>query len=248
MTAAAGAHRTTRLMALSGAAALGLSAAAAAPAWAHDTLISSTPEEGEVLTESPEEIVLEFSGSGLTQGEDIPNEILVRDAEGESWETEEPAEVEGSTMSTDLQDSLPNGEYTVTYHVVYSDGHDEELSFDFEVEDPAAIDSSEAQAEEEVEEPSQEEMAEADTPDMADPAAEEEAAEDAAAQDAAAGEENPAVQDDFPAWAPLVFAGAGVLVVVTVLVLVRQKMKQAENWQDHSSDDDGSGEGDRDSQ
>ena len=227
MTAAADAHRTSRLLALSGAAALGLSAAAAAPAWAHDTLISSTPEEGEVLTESPEEIVLEFSGSGLTQGEDIPNEILVRDEGGESWETEDPAEVEGSTMSTDLQDSLPNGEYTVTYHVVYSDGHDEELSFEFEVEDPAAIDSSEA-----------------DTSDMADSASE----GDAAAQEDAAQDENLAVQDDFPAWAPLVFAGAGVLVVATVLVLVRQKMKQAENWQDHSSDDDVSGEGDRDNQ
>lgn len=244
MTAAADVHRTSRLLALSGAAALGLSAAAAAPAWAHDTLISSTPEEGEVLTESPEEIVLEFSGSGLTQGEDIPNEILVRDEDGESWETEEPADVEGSTMSTDLQDSLPNGEYTVTYHVVYSDGHDEELSFEFEVEDPAAIDSSEAQAEAEVEDPSQQERAEADTPDMADSASE----GDAAAQEDAAQDENIAVQDDFPAWAPLVFAGAGVLVVVTVLVLVRQKMKQAENWQDHSSDDDVSGEGDRDNQ
>lgn len=245
MTAASGAHRTSRLLALSGAAALGLSATAAAPAWAHDTLISSVPEEGEVLTESPEEIVLEFSGSGLTQGEDIPNEILVRDEDGESWETEESAVVEGSTMSTDLQDSLPNGEYTVTYHVVYSDGHDEELSFEFEVEDPAAIDSSEAQADEdEAEEPSQQERAEAETPDMAGPAAE----EDPAAQDTAAQDENPAVQDDFPAWAPIVFAGAGVLVVATVLVLVRQKMKQAEKWKDHSSDDDVSGEGDRDSQ
>ncbi len=237
MTAAADARRTPRVLALSGVAALGLTAGLAVPAWAHDTLISSSPEEGEVLTESPEEIVLEFSGDGLTVGDDIPNDIWVLDSEGENWESIETAQVEGSTMTTELQDELPNGEYTVLYHVVYSDGHDEELSFEFEVDDPAAVDSE--QAGDEAEEPSQEETAEADTPDMADPASDE---------DPAAQEETPAVEDDFPAWAPIAFAGAGVLVVVTVLVLVRQKMKQAENWQDHSSDDDVSGEGDRDKQ
>ncbi len=211
MTPTAGARRTPRLLALSGAAALGLTAGVAAPAWAHDTLISSTPEADEVLTESPEEIVLEFSGSGLTQGEDIPNEILVRDEDGQSWESEDPAEVEGNTMTTDLQEPLPNGEYTVLYHVVYSDGHDEELSFEFEVDDPAAAVSEQADADE---------------------------AEDLT-------EESSATEDAVPTWAPILFAGAGVLVVITVLVLVRQKMKQAENWQDRS---DESGEGDRDHQ
>lgn len=240
MTATAGAHRTSRLLALSGAAALGLTAGVAAPAWAHDTLISSTPEAGEVLTESPEEIVLEFSGSGLTQGEDIPNEILVTDEDGQSWESEEPAEVESNTMTTDLQEPLPNGEYTVLYHVVYSDGHDEELSFEFEVDDPAAVDSEQADADE-AEELTEEEAAEADTPDVVDPASEE----------GPAAEEGSTAEDDVPAWAPILFAGAGVLVVVTVLVLVRQKMKQAEQWQDRGNGDSGeddSGEGDRDHQ
>lgn len=238
MTPTAGARRTPRLLALSGVAALGLTAGVAAPAWAHDTLISSTPEADEVLTESPEEIVLEFSGSGITQGEDIPNEILVRDEDGQNWESEEPAEVEGNTMTTDLQESLPNGEYTVLYHVVYSDGHDEELSFEFEVDDPAAVESEQADADE-AEGLTEEEMAEADTPDMVDPASE----EDPAAEEDISAQEGSATEDDIPAWAPILFAGAGVLVVITVLVLVRQKMKQAENWQDRS---DESGEGDRD--
>ena len=33
---------------------------------------------------------------------------------------------------------LPNGDYEVAYRVVYSDGHSEERSFDFAVDDPAA--------------------------------------------------------------------------------------------------------------
>lgn len=112
----------------------GLLLVGAPPAAAHDTLIDSTPEAEEVLEESPEEIVLEFSGDGLTTGDTITNAIVVRDAEGETWEGE--TEVEGSTMSTELPEALPNGEYEILYRVVYSDGHDEELSFDFEVDDP----------------------------------------------------------------------------------------------------------------
>lgn len=125
------------LTTLSGAAVLFIGVATAAPAWAHDSLIASTPESGEVLEESPEEIVLEFSGDGLTTGETVPNTIWVTDDDGEHWEGE--IEVEGSTMQTDLPETLPAGEYEVLYHVVYSDGHSEEMDFTFEVttEEPA---------------------------------------------------------------------------------------------------------------
>lgn len=106
----------------------------AAPALAHDTLIGSTPEAGAVVTEPLEEIVLEFSGGGLTTGAAINNDLVVTDSEAENWTTEEPAEVTGATMRADLTEPLPDGEYQVTYRVVYSDGHDEESSFDFTVE------------------------------------------------------------------------------------------------------------------
>lgn len=227
MTAIAGARRTPQILVLSGAAGLGLTAVLASPAWAHDTLISSSPAAGEVLTESPEEIVLEFSGGGLTEGEDIPNDIWVLDSEGENWESEEEAQVEGSTMTTELREELPDGEYTVLYHVVYADGHDEELSFEFEVDAPqdAAEEGGAAQAE-------QEQQA---------PEGSEQTAEDAEAQGAEpASEENPAAQEQYPSWAPIAFAAAGVVVVVTLLLLVRQKMKQAENWR--RNDDGGSDE------
>lgn len=116
------------------AATLSLGALTIAPAHAHDTLINANPEEGEVLDEAPGEVVLEFSGSELTTGAGITNEILVLDSDDYDWASEEPAEVEGSTMSTDIPQQLPDGEYEVHYRVVYSDGHDEELSYSFEVD------------------------------------------------------------------------------------------------------------------
>lgn len=134
-----------RLGALAGSAALALCALTAAPAYAHDSLIASTPEAGEVLSDSPDEVVLEFSGAGLTTGDAINNEIWILDAEEENWASDEPAEVDGNTMRTDIPEPLPNGEYEVYYRVVYSDGHDEELSFGFEVDAPAAEEDDDAQ-------------------------------------------------------------------------------------------------------
>lgn len=123
-----------RMTAFAGIAALGLGGVIAAPAYAHDSLIASSPEADEVLSESPGEVVLEFSGAGLTTGEGITNDIVVLDAQEQDWSAEEPAEVEGSVMRTEFPEPLPNGEYEVHYRVVYSDGHSEELSFGFEVE------------------------------------------------------------------------------------------------------------------
>ncbi|WP_157983875.1 copper resistance CopC family protein [Nesterenkonia muleiensis] len=134
-----------RLGALAGCAALTLGALTAAPVSAHDTLIASTPEAEEVLAELPDQVVLEFSGSGLTTGDGITNDILVLDSEEQNWASEDPAEVDGSRMSTDLPEPLPNGEYEVHYRVVYSDGHSEESSFGFEVDVPAAEEDDDAQ-------------------------------------------------------------------------------------------------------
>ncbi|MGO1183789.1 MAG: copper resistance CopC family protein [Micrococcaceae bacterium] len=105
---------------------------------AHDTLLSASPEADDVLEQSPETITLEFSGTGLITGETIPNTIVLRDANGANWEGE--TVVEGSTMSTELPEPLPNGEFDVAYRVVYSDGHTEEHSYRFEVADPDVTD------------------------------------------------------------------------------------------------------------
>lgn len=155
-----------RISAIAGCAALTLGALTAVPAYAHDSLIASTPEADEVLAESPEEVVLEFSGSGLTTGDAITNEIRVLGTDEQDWASDDPAEVEGSTMRTDIPEPLPNGEYEVHYRVVYSDGHGEELSFGFEVDDPAA------EEEDDDAQPAETEVAQ-DTAETVDPTTEE---------------------------------------------------------------------------
>ncbi len=205
----------------------GLLLVGAPPAAAHDTLIASTPEAEEVLEESPEEIVLEFSGDGLTTGDTITNAIVVRDAEGENWEGE--TEVEDNTMSTELPESLPNGEYEILYRVVYSDGHDEELSFDFEVDDPddadGAADAEDEPSSDEGTEPA--ESAESGREDEADSANESDAdeagddsTENAEATDATSDESGNPV----PAW--LVVAVAAVAVAGGAALIVARRRRR----------------------
>lgn len=222
--------RVPAQLALAGGAALLLAAMSAAPAWAHDSLISSTPEADEVLDSSPEEIVLEFSGEGLTTGESIPNTIWVTDSEGEHWEGD--TEVDGPTMSTDLEEPLPNGEYEVLYHAVYSDGHSEELSFSFEVDAAVVDDDEEASTEDDgaeedgTEDNGAEEAATQSPDDAADE--ETEAADDAAEETEAEQTDGTAAetQQQFPVWTVVAF-GAGVLLLIVLgAIFVRRKLKQ----------------------
>lgn len=226
-TVLAAPHRLPTQVALAGSAVLLLGAMSAAPAWAHDSLISSTPEAGAVLDESPEEIVLEFSGEGLTTGDSIPNTIWVTDSDGEHWEGD--TEVDGPTMWTELEEPLPNGEYEVLYHAVYSDGHSEELSFDFEVDAPVVDDEDgteengadeEASTEEtDTESPAADDAAAAEETEPADEAAQEaepEQTEEAAAE----------TEDQFPVWTAVAFGVGALLLIVLGAIFVHRKLKQ----------------------
>lgn len=101
----------------------------AAPALAHDELLSSTPEAGQTLTEAPGEVSLTFSGE-LIDGQGIQNLLQVRDANGNQWQADSGT-VEGDTFSAQVCPDLPNGDYELAYRVVYSDGHSEERRLDF---------------------------------------------------------------------------------------------------------------------
>ncbi|WP_022871784.1 copper resistance CopC family protein [Nesterenkonia alba] len=210
--------RMPALLTLSAGAALALGGLSITPAYAHDTLIASTPEEGEVLEESPDEVVLEFSGAGLTVGDAVTNDIWVLDTDGENWASEDPAEVDGNIMSTDIPEPLPDGEYEVLYRVVYSDGHDEELSFSFEVE----AGEEDATEEDEQDEATEEETSEAATEEETDTAEEDTPAEE---ETESPQTEQTAEESETSAWIPLAI-GAGVLGLLAVVgVLIRHKMK-----------------------
>ena len=224
-----------RVSALAGCAALTLGALTAVPAYAHDTLIASTPEADEVLAESPEEVVLEFSGSGLTTGDAISNEIWVLGSDEQNWASDDPAEVDGSIMHTDIPEPLPNGEYEIHYRVVYSDGHDEELSFGFEVDDPAAEEEDDgAQA-------AETEAAE-DTDESAEPTAEEDAEAAETSTGAAQDAEEEAVEsesdesDESAQWAGVLgWVGLGVAVLGLAAVVgyaVRRRARSQDSPQE----------------
>ncbi|MGJ9373190.1 copper resistance CopC family protein [Nesterenkonia sp. CF4.4] len=219
-----GRQRAGRITALSTTAALGLAVTTmAAPAWAHDSLISSTPGAGAVLEQSPEEVTLEFSGGGLTTGESIANVIEVSDADGENWAGE--IEIEGATMSTELSEELPGGDYTVAYRVVYSDGHAEESSFEFEVADAPAEPTPEPSTATETEPESEPTAPEDD--DAADPTtADSDQADEPVAGDAAAEtQQNPGL----PVWAVVVggIVVAGLLAAIVLAVLRGRKSPRA---------------------
>ena len=113
-------RRALRLIgvaALAAAPVAGLSLAAAPPALAHDQLVGSTPEEGGTVSTPLTSVELVFSAA-------IPGEfvqVAVTDAAGASFADGAPQTV-GDTV-TQAVTQLPDGQYTIAYRVVSSDGH-----------------------------------------------------------------------------------------------------------------------------
>lgn len=101
------------------------------PAFAHDQLVSVTPESGTTLTATPDEIVMEFSGDIMNV--DGANQIKVVDAEGNSLADGAP-KIDGKTVTQKLtKDESTNDTYTITWRVVSSDGHAIQDSFEYTV-------------------------------------------------------------------------------------------------------------------
>lgn len=100
----------------------------APPAQAHDSLISSTPSDGEHLEISPDQVVLTFSADPIEVGGDI----LVVDATGTDRAASEPV-YDGRDVTVDLEPDLPGGVYEIRWRIVSSDGHPIQGVIEFEV-------------------------------------------------------------------------------------------------------------------
>ncbi|MEJ1089233.1 copper resistance CopC family protein [Microbacterium sp. Mu-80] len=114
--------------------------AVAAPASAHDELISSSPAADEQVTTVPEQITLTFSNELLALEENSGTAMIVEDASGEDWVAGAP-EVVADTVTVPLEPGMPNGSYLVTWKVVSSDGHPTsgEYSFSLAAADAPAV-------------------------------------------------------------------------------------------------------------
>ncbi len=130
---------------------------------AHTTLLSSTPAEGENVTEPLKEVELLF-GTKIEDGS-----IMTIEGESASFEFESIV-VEGDSMVGTFTESLTNGSYRILWNIIGEDGHpiEGEIAFGVSIETeeqtetaPAATEKAE-ESEEQVSVPA-EEAAEAQT-------------------------------------------------------------------------------------
>lgn len=89
----------------------------ALPAAAHDQLIASSPAEGEVLSESPALIELEFNAEII----DASPAIIIQDEAGETIDQPVPT-VDGRFVRAPFPE-IAAGPYRLNWSVVSSDGH-----------------------------------------------------------------------------------------------------------------------------
>lgn len=115
---------------------------------AHTTLSSSSPEEGSVVVESLEEVVLTF-GTVIEQGS-----TMTLESEGTTYEFDEIL-LSGEVMTGTITEELPNAPYTINWKIIGTDGHPIEgiVSFELNVEAVAEEPVVEEPATETAEEP-----------------------------------------------------------------------------------------------
>lgn len=110
----------------------GLSVLVAAPATAHDALVSTSPEDGATVTGSPDVVELTFNNPVQNQF----GEVAVLGSDDAEYQQGEP-DVVGATVTQPIAE-LSDGRYTVAYRIVSSDGHPVSGSFSFTVQGSSA--------------------------------------------------------------------------------------------------------------
>ncbi len=190
----------------------------AAPAVAHDSLVSSDPPDGAVLDAAPEAVVLEFSGNIL----DLNPGLEITGSPGEEVSTG-PAQIEGTVVTWELTEEIGSGDYDVVWVVTSQDGHPIDGTFTFSV---AAAEPT--PSEEPTTTSSPEESTPAATPDEPEAAEPSDAAE--ATPDDEPSTSEPTDPSDISSTAEAwFFAGLALTVLVVVGVLVATRRNRDPN-------------------
>lgn len=116
----------------------------AAPASAHDAVLSSNPGDKQVLQEFPRHVSLEFSGNPKNNF----NTVAISDADAkEVLYTHEP-KVVGNKVSLDIPEDIDPGpgNYIIGFQITSSDGHSTRGKTTFSVGDVDAAGAAEAGA------------------------------------------------------------------------------------------------------
>lgn len=109
-------------------------------ALAHTGLETSSPEDGEVVTEEMREIDLTYEGK-IEQG----GTLEVSSSNGQSIPVEEIS-IEDTQMTGTFTNALENGDYTVVWNIIGADGHPIAGEFSFTVDVPVSETPTEDEA------------------------------------------------------------------------------------------------------
>jgi copper transport protein len=104
---------------------------AAAPAWAHGSLVSTDPADDAVVSEAPDVVTFTFDEEVSLAGDSLQ----VYDAAGEPLDVDVSARDE--VVTADLPGDLADGTYVVVWRVVSSDGHPAAGTLTFHVGAPS---------------------------------------------------------------------------------------------------------------
>ncbi|MEV6274723.1 copper resistance CopC family protein [Nocardia sp. NPDC051832] len=112
---------TTRVLGALGAGLLllGFSVAGAGPAAAHSAPVASVPADGASIDASPGKVSITFNEELQPN---FPSLTVVGPPDRNLWSKGNPV-VEGNTVSVDVGELGPAGEYTVAYRITSADGH-----------------------------------------------------------------------------------------------------------------------------
>ncbi|MEY4444572.1 MAG: hypothetical protein RL301_651 [Actinomycetota bacterium] len=93
------------------------------PAWAHTSLSTSTPNEGEVLTALPAQIELTFNEPIMKVGSKEVSQLLLRDPDNALVDLGEVLSNGQNVSAKILGKTSASGLYKIYYRVVAEDGH-----------------------------------------------------------------------------------------------------------------------------
>jgi copper transport protein len=100
----------------------------ATPAFAHATLLQTTPSAGQVLTTSPKTIELRYNESVEVDA----GSVRIFDSKGNRVDTAGPS-TSGQTVTVPVREKLADGSYVVTWRVISADSHPVQGAFAFQV-------------------------------------------------------------------------------------------------------------------
>lgn len=212
--------------------------ATAAPASAHDKLVSSDPASDQTLQEAPETVSLTYSADVLDMGA----AVVVTDGDGTDWVSDAPV-IDGAVVTAALDPGLPDGGYEIRWRVVSSDGHPITGIVPFAVGEGEETGAGSGSGEAGSDDAGDDAAGAADEPASGEPAPGEAAPEAGAEPDTRNSTQNQTAQEDEGPWRVVLVGAGGAAVAAALFALVHflRRRSDARGSDDAGNTPDASG-------